>query len=158
MKNLAKHKSAESRRLIADQKYMLLISLVALAAMVVLVINLLKLDTLVNLDLYNYGLQFSYDWATSYWMYLRLCLAIVGVMLVVNCVFLAYLFLQRHTAAVHTLRPTINSEKRSWMQKGRRTIPETWKTRILIVVFATLMLISMATTFISHQSPIDETI
>jgi len=37
-----------------------------------------KLDYVVNNDLYNYGLQFSSEWATQYWTYARLMLTLLG--------------------------------------------------------------------------------
>jgi hypothetical protein len=37
-----------------------------------------RIDYIVNNDLYLYGLQFSYNWAGTYWTYTRLMLALIG--------------------------------------------------------------------------------
>lgn len=39
---------------------------------------LMILDNLVNGELYQFGLQFSYDWAYQYWTLLRMTLALAG--------------------------------------------------------------------------------
>jgi hypothetical protein len=44
---------------------------------------LLQLDRLVNGTLYSYGLVFSYDWATPYWMAFRITAALIVVAVVV---------------------------------------------------------------------------
>ena len=47
------------------------------AGFVMILLN--KIDGIVHGELYNYGLQFSYNWATGYWVLLRLtyvCLAV----------------------------------------------------------------------------------
>ena len=36
------------------------------------------LDNIVHVDLYRYGLQFSYDWASQYWLYTMLFFALQG--------------------------------------------------------------------------------
>jgi hypothetical protein len=44
-----------------------------------IMVLLSKIDGIVNGEFYNYGLQFSFGWATSYWAFLRLtyaCLAL----------------------------------------------------------------------------------
>jgi hypothetical protein len=38
-----------------------------------------RLDQVVHVDLYRYGLQFNYKWAGQYWTYARLMLALLGV-------------------------------------------------------------------------------
>lgn len=48
----------------------------------ILVISMLtNLDVLINSTLYNYGLQFSSEWANPYWFYLRLSFGFLGVSL-----------------------------------------------------------------------------
>ena len=39
---------------------------------------LTRLDYIINHDLYLYGLQFSYEWATNYWTYINLLLVLIG--------------------------------------------------------------------------------
>ncbi len=40
------------------------------------IILLLRIDAIVNIDLYNYGLQFSSNWIDPYWIYLRSMIAL----------------------------------------------------------------------------------
>jgi DNA-directed RNA polymerase subunit RPC12/RpoP len=48
------------------------------------------IDTIVNQELYDFGLQLSADWLLPYWTYMRLTLALIGVSLVLS--FLALVF------------------------------------------------------------------
>ena len=41
------------------------------------VVLLLEIDKLVNGALYDYGLNFSYDWAQSYWLMFRVTLVLI---------------------------------------------------------------------------------
>ena len=50
-------------------------------------------DRVVHKDLYNYGLQFSYEWANKYWTYMRLAVICIGITVITN--FLALLYLYR---------------------------------------------------------------
>jgi len=50
--------------------------------LIAVVILLLEIDKLVNSTLYNYGLVFSYDWAQSYWLVLRLILVFIVVAII----------------------------------------------------------------------------
>ena len=43
---------------------------------------LIKLDSIVHSELYDFGLQFSYKWANPYWM----CIKTVFVLIGVSCV------------------------------------------------------------------------
>lgn len=57
-----------------------------LLSAVFIVVLLSKIDWIVHGDLYNYGLQFSFNWATSYWMFLRLmyvCLVLPATLTIV---------------------------------------------------------------------------
>jgi len=49
-----------------------------ISAMIVMFL-LSKIDTIVNVELYKNGLQFSYDWANPYWTYLNLNYIALGV-------------------------------------------------------------------------------
>jgi len=46
------------------------------------VVLLLELDKLVNGTLYNYGLEFSYNWAQPYWLMFRVSLVLIVVAVV----------------------------------------------------------------------------
>jgi len=53
--------------------------------------GLTLLDNMVHRTLYNYGLQFSYDWANPYWMTLRciqVSMGLVAIFTIVNTVYL----------------------------------------------------------------------
>lgn len=55
------------------------------AVFVMVLLN--KIDGIVHGELYNYGLQFSFSWATSYWMFLRLmyvCLALPAILTIIS--------------------------------------------------------------------------
>jgi hypothetical protein len=43
------------------------------------VVLLLEIDKLINGTLYNYGLDFSYDWAQPYWLMFRVTLVLIVV-------------------------------------------------------------------------------
>ena len=45
----------------------------------IVVILLLQIDQLVNDTLYDYGLNFSNDWAQPYWLMFRVCLVLIVV-------------------------------------------------------------------------------
>jgi len=80
----------------------LLILLVGIATLGTSVFLFIRLDRVVNVDLYDHGLQFDYEWAVQYWFNLRLALALVGVAIFANCLGVAYIFLRPGTAS-HTV-------------------------------------------------------
>jgi len=68
---------AQSRKSGTRQATLLLLMLVT-AINIVSMLFFIRIDSIVNMDLYNYGLQFSYDWAVPYWTYARLMLGSIG--------------------------------------------------------------------------------
>ena len=50
-----------------------------IASAIIVMLLLIRIDTIVNVDLYEHGLQFSQDWANPYWTYLRLNYVVLGV-------------------------------------------------------------------------------
>lgn len=48
-----------------------------------------QIDTIVNVQLYNYGLQFSYDWAGPYWTITRLMMLFLGLPMMLSTVVFA---------------------------------------------------------------------
>jgi uncharacterized Zn-finger protein len=50
-----------------------------IASAIIVTLLLIRIDTIVNVDLYKHGLQFSHDWANPYWTYLRLNFIVLGV-------------------------------------------------------------------------------
>jgi len=59
------------------RKLEVLSAIAMITAVFVTFILLLSMDTIVNQNLYRYGLQFSYEWANPYWLYLRTSLALL---------------------------------------------------------------------------------
>ena len=49
-----------------------------------------KLDIIVNSDLYNYGLQFSYNWAETYWFYFGFLYVLFG--LTISALIVCFIF------------------------------------------------------------------
>jgi hypothetical protein len=60
----------------------------------------LKIDSIVNVTLYSYGLQFSYDWATPYWTLGWVVMIMSGVIFGLASSTQAYLLLRRSTVIV----------------------------------------------------------
>lgn len=79
-----------------NRKVMLLTLLVGLIALSICIASLLRLDAVVNQDLYRYGLQFSEEWAIQYWTYLRMALVFIGATIGVSCAGLLYLLGTSH--------------------------------------------------------------
>jgi len=85
---------------------LLLLSLfTAVAAVLISVFLLLRLDSIVNETLYGFGLTFSLDWAEKYWLYARLTLALFGVTVVVNLLLAAYV--QVYVKSENSLRRSV---------------------------------------------------
>lgn len=43
-----------------------------------------RLDHVVHVDLYNYGLQFNYEWAVQYWTYCKLTISFIAIAMLVT--------------------------------------------------------------------------
>ena len=56
---------------------------------------LTRIDEVVHSELYNYGLRFSLDWATSYWTFLRLIFVCLALPMVLSGAVLVFSFLRR---------------------------------------------------------------
>lgn len=69
-----------------------LISILALIAAISVAYLLTIIDFIVHHQLYQFGLQFSHDWADPYWMFLRISLTLLGLMAVVASMNLTYFF------------------------------------------------------------------
>jgi hypothetical protein len=54
-----------------------------------------KIDSLVNTDLYNFGLQFNYSWAWSYWLHIRFLMALQALSIVFATVSAGLVILNR---------------------------------------------------------------
>ena len=57
------------------------------AMLLIVLLLLFQIDQLVNGTLYNYGLEFSSDWAQPYWLFMRVSLVlIIAVILLISMV------------------------------------------------------------------------
>jgi len=54
------------------------------SGLVLFILN--KIDGIVHGDLYNYGLQFSLDWATNYWLFMRFIVVFMAIPAVLSFV------------------------------------------------------------------------
>lgn len=70
----------------------MLVSIFALIAAVSVAYLLMIIDSIVHHQLYEFGLEFSYDWANPYWMFLRTSLALLGLIAVASSMNITYLF------------------------------------------------------------------
>ncbi len=86
----------------------LFLSIFTLIACVSIAYLLITIDNIVNQVLYQFGLQFSYEWATPYWMFLRASLALLGLIAVVASMNITYTFRgrQRKPVLVKTVKTT----------------------------------------------------
>jgi len=82
----------------ADSAVSLVLVLMA-ASSLFSMIGLFQLDKIVHQDLYNYGLQFSYQWATPYWNILSAVFAMGWLNIIAAIVFQSYLVIQRRREA-----------------------------------------------------------
>jgi hypothetical protein len=73
------------------KKLLLLIVPVSVSA-VLAIYGLFWLDNIVHGTLYNYGLQFSYEWANPYWSVLRTVQALIGLTAVFSAVSYVYMY------------------------------------------------------------------
>jgi len=73
-------------------KRLFVFTVVVLATTASAVYGLALLDKIVHGTLYNYGLQFSYNWASPYWMLLRIVQAMIVFTAVFNVVSSVYVY------------------------------------------------------------------
>jgi uncharacterized membrane protein len=72
-----------------------LVSIFALIAAVSVAYLLTIIDSIIHNQLYQFGLQFSYEWANPYWIVLRISLALLGLIAVASLINLTYFFWQK---------------------------------------------------------------
>lgn len=76
----------------------LLITYALTTAFLVIVIGLTyQIDQIIHGQLYNYGLQFSYKWAATYWTFEWLIIGLLGFVVIINILSISYLALSRKT-------------------------------------------------------------
>lgn len=89
----------------------LLLSLFVLIAAVSLVYLWVTIDNIVNQVLYEFGLQFSYDWANPYWMFLRVSMVLLGLIIVAALMNITYFFWKKLKEPVLVTRMVKRVEK-----------------------------------------------
>ncbi len=67
-----------------------LFTVLTLTAIVSVYYSLMLLDNIVQVSLYNYGVEFSYDWANPYWVTLRIVQGLLGLIAIVTVVYAIY--------------------------------------------------------------------
>lgn len=76
-------------------KILLLTHAIATAFLVTTIVLLFQIDEMIHGQLYDYGLQFSYQWAAPYWTIEWLILGLLGCVVVINFLSASYLILSR---------------------------------------------------------------
>jgi uncharacterized Zn-finger protein len=71
-----------------------------------------SIDSIVNVTLYRYGLQFSNNWAIPYWTYARLLYATQFVSIALSAVALTSGFLKKDKSNKHVPKPEAKIEKK----------------------------------------------
>jgi hypothetical protein len=67
------------------------IPIVTVACSLISIFALLRLDAVVHRDLYSYGLQFSLEWATPYWLAIRTALGLLWLIIIASVLFQVYI-------------------------------------------------------------------
>lgn len=83
-----------------------------------------QVDGIVNVALYDFGLQFDYEWATPYWTYLRIALIMLGLIITLNAISAILYAIQPHETIVVEQKP-INKlqEKTATLQPKQPELP-----------------------------------
>ena len=76
-------------------KILLLTHAIATTFLVATIVLLFQIDEMIHGQLYDYGLQFSYQWAAPYWTLEWLILGLLGCVVVINFLSASYLILSR---------------------------------------------------------------
>lgn len=82
---------------------------VAVIAGIISLLFLVRLDTIVHVKLYDYGLRFSLEWANEYWMYLNRVFLCIGIIFATSILGFLILYLVRpnyYPINNHTELPT----------------------------------------------------
>lgn len=79
------------------------------AASLFSMVCMLRIDQIVHRDLYSYGLQFSYEWATPYWNTARALLAMSGLSVIAAITVHLYTLVSRRKPLVSRLKQVLVS-------------------------------------------------
>jgi len=83
--------------------------IVMAAASLFSMVCMLRIDQIVHRDLYSYGLQFSYEWATPYWNTARALLAMSGLSVIAAITVHLYTLVSRRKPLVSRLKQVLVS-------------------------------------------------
>jgi len=93
-------------------KKLFLLTVLVLVATASAVYSLNLIDKIVHVTLYNYGLQFSYEWASPYWTVLKIVQVLMSLVAVFNLISFVYVYRRfAHQKPLPHVTP-IKSEKR----------------------------------------------
>ena len=67
-----------------DPKILLLTYAICIGLAIGVIALAFQVDGIVNVSLYDFGLQFDYEWATPYWTFLRLALFLLAGIALIN--------------------------------------------------------------------------
>jgi hypothetical protein len=82
--------ASHGAKTVPNRSTVVLLLLIGACAAIMSMVLFTRLETIVHVDLYQFGLQFSEEWAIPYWFHGRLFLGLTGVSVIVDCVSLAY--------------------------------------------------------------------
>ena len=106
-------------------KFLLLINVAGIALAGACIVTMNELDFLVHSTLYDYGLQFSDEWAIPYWTFLRLSIGLLGGLVAVGFFSTVYTITSRRTLSP---KPALSSKRmnglRSKQKPASRREPE----------------------------------
>jgi len=110
-----------------NPKILLITNAVGAALAIAVAMLIFEVDGIVNVSLYNYGLQFNYEWATPYWTFLRLAVGLAGCIACINGFTIAYVILTCRAlptlkAVTPRLQPTLKALPK--LEKEKRPAEE----------------------------------
>ena len=79
-----------------------LILLIMAGVPVIITVGLVQIDRIVNVSLYDYGLRFSYRWATPYWIFSGMILGLSWFNIIAAAGLIFHLMIKRR--ALHELK------------------------------------------------------
>ncbi|MGQ9507023.1 MAG: hypothetical protein ACUVTB_04075 [Candidatus Bathycorpusculaceae bacterium] len=102
---------------------------------------LLRVDWFVHHELYNFGLQFSLEWAVGYWAAVRMIFVFLGVPVVLSCFYFCLVvlgFVRGGRGGVVVERKPVKAVEQNHMlvscPKCRRFLVSLWLCWILVMV------------------------
>lgn len=85
-----------------NPKIILMLSLAGIGMNAISTFFFIRLDHLVHVDLYNYGLHFNNEWAVQYWTYSKLTLGCLAVAMSATCISIAFVLIHMRTGSTRS--------------------------------------------------------